>query len=501
MNAPVLSLSLAIAIVGAMPSAAQSSALALAPKENAEVLTLDDVLTLVDERGVAVRVARAEEAIAIAQTARAFSVLLPRVDIDGSYAFNCNVGENGYDCADQTAQFVSDDFLAGQELLFHSVADGTRAQAQQVPDPAQQQALIAKADALDDAGTTIGKTDNTPLVVAPAHVASGNLTVSVPLLVLPAWTALENANDAAQFCTLATKEAKRLSRWGATRAYLAAAQKERVREVASARLRDATSRRSALEAAEAAGAVAALVVDGARLEEFAAEAGLVDADAAAASARARLGVVIGRGVEFAVDGSVVDVYAGRAVDSAAVVADRAGKQRIELQTAALQQRLADREGRAAWQGFVPEVRAFAQLRGTTNVSGFVDAPLGTSLGIGLRWNLWDGGERQGRADAAAANVDIATARGDDARATAFAEARGAVSDVARARAIAAVALRAAGVAKDRLTATELAVSTGARSDVDLVAAASAKNAADVDLVSARTAVALAVVNVAVVAGD
>lgn len=485
--------------------AAQTSPLALAPSKRAEVLTLDDVLALVDERGVAVRVARGEEAVALAQSRRAFSLLLPRVDVDGSYAFNCSVGgaaaDWGVDCADQTAQLVSDDFLAGQELLFHAVADGTRAQAPQVPDPAQQQALVERADALDDAGTTIGKTSNDPIVVAPAHVASGNLTVSVPLLVLPAWTAVENADDAARFRVLATKEAKRMSRWGATRAYLAAAQKERVREVAAARLREARARRGALEAAEATGAVAALVVDGARLEEFAAEAGLVDADAAAASARARLGVVIGRGVEFAVDGAVVDAIAARVVDDADAVAARAGAQRIELQAAALQARLADRDGRAAWQGLVPEVRAFAQLRGTTNVGGFVDAPVGSSVGVGLRWNLWDGGERQGRIDAAAANGDIAGARRDDARATVDAEARGAVRDVARAKAVAAVAARAAVVAGDRLKATELAASTGARSDVDLVAAASAKNAADVDLVSANVGVALAVVNVAVVAGD
>lgn len=471
-----------------------------------QTMTLQMALALVDERGVAVRAARADEEIALAQARRAFSVLLPRVDVDASYVFSCQAGADSFNCDDQTAQFVSDDFLSGQELLFHAVADGTRGQAQQVPDPARQQALLAQADDLDAAGTKIGNTDNDPIVIAPAHVVNGNLTLSVPLLVLPAWTALENADDAARFRKLAAAEARRLSRLGVTRAWLAAVQKARVVDVADDRLRDARIRRSALEAAEAVGAQSPLVTDGARLEELASEVALVDARAAAGSARARLGVLCGVEDDFIVnDAGFVDGLIKNSVspDVAAVdaVAARAAEQRIEVKAAALQQRLADRDGRSAWQGYLPEVRGFAQVRGTTNTSGFVDAPFATGAGVSLRWNLFDGGERQGRVDVANASVAAAAARSDDALWTVRAEVRGATVEVARARAVLAVAERAVVVAGDRLRAVELAVSSGARSDVDLSAAASARAASEVDLVSARIAVALAVVSVSAAAGD
>lgn len=488
--------------------AAQTAApLALKATEHPAVLSLDDALARVDERGVALRTARADEEVALAQSRRAFSLLLPRVDVEGSYAFNCQVGVEGdaagFDCADQTAQFVSDDFLSGQELLFHAVADGTRGQAQQVPDPAQQQALLARADDLDSAGTKIGKTNNDPIVISPAHIATANLTVSVPLLVLPAWAAVENADDAAQFRKRATDEARRLTRIGVTRAWLGAVQRSRIVDTATARLNDARTRRAALEAAEAVGAIAPLIVDGARLEELAAETALVDADAQARTARARLGVLFGADVDFAVDDrGVVDgfIAAGSSVD-AEVVAARARDHRFEVEATALQARIAERDGRAAWLGYAPEVRAFAQARGTTNTGGFVDTPLGTSVGVSLRWNLFDGFERQARVDSAAAAGRSANARRDDAINSVTAEARGAAFDVARARAVLAVAERAVVVARDRLAAVELAVSTGARSDVDLSAAAAARAAADVDLVSARVGLAAAVVSVRAAAGD
>lgn len=472
----------------------------------APTLTLTDAFHRLQERGVDVRVAAAEADVASAQADRAFSVLLPRIDVDGSYAFNCQLGGDGgvagvagVDCADQTTQFVSDNFLSGQELLFHAVADANRAQAQQAPDPAQQQALLARADALDDAGTTIGKTDNDPVVLAPAHIASGNLTVSVPLLLLPAWTALESANDVADFRRQARDEALRLSQVGLLQSWLAALAAARVVDVAEARFTDASTRRGALEAAEAVGGVSALVVDGARLEELAAEAALLDARTAARRSRARIGVLLGDARDFALDDNgVIEDITARADDVTADVdgrVARAVQSRFALRQAALSTRLADRDGRAAWMGFVPEVRAFAQLRATTNTGGFVAAPASSSLGLSLRWSLYDGGERGGRVDAAVAQGRIAQARADDAAVRVEDDVRAAVDDVVRARAFLQVAERAVRVARDRLQAVELAVSAGARSDVDLSAAAAARHSAEVDVVRARVGVAAAVIAV------
>ena len=476
---------------------------ALSTTTTPQTLRLQDALQLVDERGVAVRVARADEASAMAQEQRAFSVLLPRVDFDTTYTFNCQIGgDPGVDCADQTVQFVDDDFLSGQELLFHSVADSARAQAQQVADPAQQQTLLARADALDKAGTTIGATNNDPLIVAPAHIVSGAVTLSVPLLVLPAWTALDAARDAAAFRKDAAREAQRQSHLGVTRAWLAAVRQARVVDVATARLQDARTRSAALTAGEVVGGISPLMVDGARLEELAAETALVEADAAARHARARLGVLTGLRTDFVLDDAgLVDRFAERAAIDADTAATHAVERRLEVKAAALSARVATRDGIAAWQGYVPEVRAFAQLRGTTNTGGFVAAPFASGLGVGLKWNLWDGGERHGRVGLAAAAGDVADARHDDATWTVEAEARGAVIEVGRARAVLAVAERAVVVARARLAATELAVSTGARSEVDLALAASARHAAEIDLVSAKVAVAVAVVGVIAAGGD
>ncbi len=468
-----------------------------------QTLRLQDALKLVDERGIAVRVARADEESALAQQQRAFSVLMPRVDVETQYTLNCQLGgDPGVDCGDQTVQFVDDDFLSGQELLFHAVADSARAQAQQVPDPAQQQQLIATADALDKAGTTIGNTNNDPVVVAPAHIVTGSVTLSVPLLVLPAWTALDSAKDVAEFRKEAAREAQRQSHLAVTRAWLAAARQARVVDVAASRLADARTRTASLTAGEAVGGISPLVVDGARLEELAAETALVEARTAARHARARLGVLIGQRTDFALDDTDhTDTFAAAAPNDPDAVAAQAVQRRLEVKAAALQARVADRDGLAAWQGYVPEVRAFAQLRGTTNTGGFITAPFGSAVGVGLKWNLWDGGERHGRVALASSAGSVAEARHDEAAWSIEAEVRGAVVDVTRARAVLAVAERAVVVARARLAATELAVSTGVRSEVDLALAASARHTAEVDLISARVGVAAALVGVIAASGD
>jgi outer membrane protein TolC len=478
---------------------AAEAPLALVPIESPPTLTLADAWAAVEQRGVAVRTARAEEEVALAQRDRAFSLLLPRVDAEANYVFSCQIaGGSAVDCADQQVQFIGDDFLRGQEFLFQSVAEGTRARAGVVA-PEQQPALLAQADALDAAGAAFGATDNTPTVIAPAHVVSGSVTLSVPLVLMPAWSALASANDAAQFRKEVVVEATRQAKIGVALLWLQAVRQAEVVTLTRVRLADAKVRVAAVERAVALGTTSELVVDGAKLEELAAESALMDATTAAAAARARLGVLIGRNEEFVASGEMVEQLSTMInVDDGVI--ERAVAGRIEAKAAALQQRIAEREGDAAWFGYAPELRAFAQLRGTTNVGGFIQAPFATGVGVALKWNLFDGGERQGRVVAAVAQTKISAIKQQDLQLAIAAEIRGALLEGERAHAKMSVAERAVALARSRLAAVELAIATGVRSDVDLSAAAATRHAAEVDHVSARIGVAAAAIALRTAAG-
>jgi outer membrane protein TolC len=475
-----------------LSSGPASTPLALAPTSQPTSVQLDHALERVQQRGVEFQVAEAEHDEAQAQARRAFSVLLPRVDVEGSYVFSCQLaGNDAVDCGDQTTQFISDDFKAAQALLFRGVADGTRAQAPLAP-AEEQAALYARADALDDGAAAIEAIDNTPVVLAPAHVASGQITASVPIVLVSAWTAMQNAEDYVTLRRAAAAETLRLARLGVARAYLGAVLQDRLRRIAAARVSEAETRVNAIRKAESVGSQSELMVHIATAELLAAKTAAVEADTAALQARARVGLLIGQETDFDIvdDGLVERIVAMTPTTQA----------RFEVEAAMLQQGIAQREAAVGWQGMIPEVRAFAQLRGTTNTGGFVAAPMASGLGVSLRWSLFDGFERNGRADVARAQGRIAHSRAMAAQRQARAEVNGAAADLAQARARLALAKAVVEVAQKRLSATELAMQEGANTVVEVSAAATAKQSAENDAAAADIGVAMATLAVLAAAG-
>src|SRR5207249_1131761 len=124
--------------------------------------------------------------------------VLPQLNLQGAYTLTCaGGGADVLDCADRTTQLVDPKQLDQEATLFESIASLLQVAASATSDPAQQQKLLDQAQQLDEGAQSVRKASQQakPVVVQPANVFSGSLTMSLPLFNGRALPFIENATD------------------------------------------------------------------------------------------------------------------------------------------------------------------------------------------------------------------------------------------------------------------------------------------------------------------
>jgi outer membrane protein TolC len=373
------------------------------------------------------------------------------------------------------------DLSAARERVAQAEADVTAARAQLLPSAALKGQYLRndKAVAFDLGGQA--------LTIQEQDVLSGSATVTVPLLVPPAYPAVAAAKHG-RAASEATYEATTAGVLLATaQAYYAAAGTD---ELLSARREATTVTARTLRDAQtrlAAGAASPVEVTRAELAVVQAEQAVTEASDARARAYRGLATLVQLREPFTVTPGARDVVAPAAVDE---LTARALGTRPELR--ALREVVAARDSEVsshAWR-WAPVVAAFGTAT-QSSVAGLTGEESAWFGGVQLEWSLFDGGARDAdrrRAASQRREAEVQLAQQRDAIADEIADGTRAVETK---RSAVSAAQRGEGLADQSLAIVRTQYGAGSASQIELLQAQDALVGARVALAQARFDLAVA----------
>ena len=361
---------------------------------NKKVITFEEALARASEASYDLRIAQERIRQQEAQVRRAWSFLLPQVNASANYSYNC-IGsfDNGLNCADQTIEFVSEEQLTQQQLLFGSIGELIGSVADAQPDleeqerlRAQSRELFAVVDELE-----VQKNEIEPTVIAPANLVTGALSVVQPLFNGRSLPLLQNAYSAVDAMTLARNQGRSALLYGVARAYYGAYTAKRFVSIANQQLQSAERHLAAVKSRVELNSATPLALRRAELDVLRAKQSVRSAQAATDGAIATLGNLMD--VEEAFDIEAPKALRFDLPTSSEKVIDLAYQNRIDLRLAKVAVEIADRGKTDAWMTFLPSVNLVGQASATSNASGFIAAPFNASLSLQASIPIYDGGAR------------------------------------------------------------------------------------------------------------
>lgn len=368
----------------------------LRPVTDAAVIPLEEALRLAATRSFDLRIARERLIQQELQVKKAWALLLPQINASANYTFNCIGSEAApfLSCSDQTVEFLSEESLDQQKLLFSSLGTILEQVAEFEADPAAQaqlrqqaQELYATADGFEEA-----KADIKPIVVQPAQVVNGSLTFSMPLFSGRAVPLLQNAYTAVEAVDLAGAQARSALMLAVARAYFGAYTAKRMLAVANQQLASATAHRDAVQMRASLDAATPLTLRRAELDVIRASQSVRSTENAYRVAVGAIGNLIGVQEFFDVEEPPKQSPIESELDVEEML-QRAFSSRLDLQAQKRALEIADRNRLDAWLQFLPSINLVAQGRMTSNVNGFVATPFTGALMVTASLPLYDGGTR------------------------------------------------------------------------------------------------------------
>jgi outer membrane protein TolC len=422
-------------------AAAAAEPASASPGIEPPLLTLAEALTALDERSVAIRLARARSDEAVGVARQAAAPLLPSLLATGSWTRN-----------------------AGEARL--------------------------------DLATLLGRPGAPEVILQAEEQLTVGATLRVPIVVPSGWWELDAAREASGAAAAGAEAARAQARAAFVQAaYLAAAAEEVVlageRAVESA----AEHERSAARRV-AAGTAPPLDQLRAQTERVRRESDLAKGRADLGRARLALGVLLGR------DGPVrvaAPIPAPEAPDAGPLV-ERALATRPELAAARAQQAAAEAQLDAAWARLAPQLSgslsAFA-----SDVPYPTQERQGWRATLDLTWALYDGGLRYGKRQQASAQVAGARAAAEGARLQVVQEVHDGARDVAVAGERLRLAEQQRRLAADAAASAKRSFDAGIASSLDVVDANDRLYQADVGLADARARLGIARASLSRAAGE
>jgi len=364
------------------------------PKDERKLITLEQALEMGAKNNFDVRMAAEKVVQQETMVRKAWAALLPQVNAGANYQFSCNFGRADAfaSCDDQTIQFADEDSINQQALLFESIGGLVEQAAGFEQDLERQQELRDQANDLYGAADEIKQTDTDPVVIAPAHVVTGNLSLSLPVFNGRALPLLQNAYTAVDATRVATRQSRSALMYAVARAYYGAVTAKKFIGIAKEQEANARAHEDATRVRVEMNTLAPLNLKRARLEVLKAKQQVRSATSSYNNAVGALGNLIGAVEMF----DVQDPGAPKAIETQNTVDDavsRALVGRDDLRAQKLSLTLADRSKMDAWMLFLPSVSLVAQARMTSNVSGFVAAPVSSVVMLQANIPIYDGGTR------------------------------------------------------------------------------------------------------------
>jgi outer membrane protein TolC len=188
-----------------------------------------------------------------------------------------------------------------------------------------------------------------------------------------------------------------------------------------------------------------------------------------ASAKVALATIIGRSGDFDV---AVPVEPQPPSQDLAALQQAALRDRPDVATAAALVKVADRSRNGTYMQYLPTVGAFGKYTGS-NVGGFSGANWTWALGLGLNWNIFDGGLREANIRENEAKVAEAEASQRSAEAKALQDVQQALLDYQSAQANKAKATEQLSLARENAKLIEVNYKAGAATYLEVTDANSA----------------------------
>lgn len=464
-------------------------------------LTLDEVLAAAARDAADIRIAAERVVQQEANLRRAWATVLPNVSLGGAYTLTCTGGGNDVvSCADRTTELASPEQIEQQATVLESIANVLTIAAGSVPDPADQQQLLDDATKLNQQAAEAraqGK-DLKPVVVQPASVFSGQLSLTVPIFNGRAFPLLWNAHDAVKVADRARDQLRKALLYSATRAYHGAVAAQRLVAIAEKQLDSSVRHKEATRARVEAQTQPALALRRAELEELRARQQLQNAKSSYDVAVASLGLLIGREESFDVTdpGEVKDVPAG----DPEALAQAAIESRPDVAAQHLALDIARRSEVDAWMMFLPSLNLVANARATSFTQGFVRDPITGTVSLTASIPLYDGGLRYGALKDSSSKIREESIRTRQLEDRVRAQVRGNARDIEVKTAALALAREAVAVARTAHEQAEAMFAAGVGTSLDVTDTALALFVAENELTRAELELKLARVGLAYVVG-
>lgn len=404
------------------------------------VLTLAELLERARERNTDLTVLQEQVTQANAQVSRAWGSLMPSLNASASYTYN------------------------GVEALLPFADPSAGYQQQPMPDGSGSVMLIPNR--------TID------ITVQPQNVFAVGAQLTVPLIVVPAWLGISNANAASEATAKTVERNRQALLSGVAQAYLGAVGGQRLVELARTQLQTAEEQERVAQVRYQAGAVPKLAFLRAGVDVARARQDLRRAENTYATARLALRQLAGITEDF-------DVVAPGEFEppegSADELVERAMALRGDLAASRIQVDIAERALRSTKWEWAPTIAAVGSFQ-WSSVAGLTGQQTNWLAQVVASFSLFDGG-RIARLKEGSSRVRQATANTEGVRRLVEREVRAAALDLESARANLLAAREQERLAIENATLAETSFRAGAATYLDVVDANTARFGAGVARVS------------------
>ncbi len=363
-----------------------SQQFSLIPVETPQTLTLQDVFLRAENSNKDILVAKEQLKQQKGRLRSAWALYLPKLKLDGTYTLNF---------PEITANFGSKTQNLQQAQLFNNIADLLDVTRDQRTNPVDIQRTIAQATGLRQAALQLNRSPILSVVIQPAQVFDANLSLSQPLLDMPAYESIQTATLEQKRSENTYQRVRTDVLTDVARAYFQAVRARRLTQIAhNKKIRSDAQVRRMKEKYRLA---LARMVDVHRLEVEASNANeqLVEAQANEEFALGNLGMLIGEKEQFYIEQN----NTVKPLDKLSPVnrlLEQATAHRDDLKVQLHTVKLAHQEQASADALFYPTLDIVGQGLYTSNTSGFVNKPFRGVVMLQASWQLYDGGNRYGK---------------------------------------------------------------------------------------------------------
>jgi outer membrane protein len=325
-------------------------------------------------------------------------------------------------------EFVDEDQLQQQALLYRSLADLTEATSTLSSDRRQQQSSQERAEELRAVAIELENTEAESIVVQPAHALTGEVSVRFPIFNGRSIPLLLNAYDGVRLTKAATKQVQAALLYSVARTYYTASSAQKMKVLAHKQRQNALAHQRTVEERVELGVATRLSLQRAKLNVVRAKQSARDINHGYHMTLGALGALMGSDTAF----QIVEPTAMASVEEAfseEELLQRAFRNRPELYVQKLSLILADRGRTDAWMMFMPSLALVGRGRYNSNTSGFTSQPLTGSVMVTASVPIYDGGERYAALRESASRVREELLKSKELQLRIGQEVRGALQEV------------------------------------------------------------------------